>query len=54
VSFTFANGVENLVLNGAAAIDGTGNGASNTISGNSAANRLDGNAGNDTLTGFGT
>ena len=53
VTFTLAAGIENLALNGAAAINGTGNASANTISGNSAANRLDGNGGNDTMTGFG-
>ena len=41
------------MLNGAGAINGTGNASANTMSGNSGANRLDGNGGNDTLTGFG-
>lgn len=43
--------VENLVLTGTAAIDGTGNGADNGITGNAAVNTLDGGAGDDTLTG---
>jgi Ca2+-binding RTX toxin-like protein len=52
--------VENLTLTGASAINGTGDGADNSIRGNSAANVLPGgagddylygNAGNDTLTG---
>ena len=53
VSFTLAAGIENLVLNGASAINGTGNASANTMSGNSAVNRLDGNGGTDTMTGFG-
>ena len=53
VTFTLAANVENLALNGAAAINGTGNASANTMSGNSAVNRLDGNGGNDTMTGFG-
>ena len=53
VSFTLGAGIENLVLTGAAAINGTGNGSANTMSGNSAVNRLDGNGGTDTMTGFG-
>ncbi|MGF1987811.1 MAG: calcium-binding protein [Nostoc sp. ZfuVER08] len=43
--------LENLVLTGTSAINGTGNGLNNTITGNSANNRLDGGAGNDTLNG---
>jgi len=46
----FAN-AENLVLTGAAAIDGTGNSLANQITGNGAANVLDGGAGADTLAG---
>ena len=53
VSFTLATGIEHLVLNGTAAINGTGNASANTMSGNSAANRLAGLALNDTLTGGG-
>jgi Ca2+-binding RTX toxin-like protein len=53
VSFTLAGGIENLVLNGASAINGTGNAGANSLYGNSAANRLDGNGGADTLTSFG-
>jgi len=51
VSFTLANFVENLILAGSAAIDGTGNGLGNAISGNAAANVLRGLAGNDLLDG---
>lgn len=43
--------VENLVLTGSAAIDGTGNALVNVITGNSGNNVLDGGAGGDTLTG---
>jgi Ca2+-binding RTX toxin-like protein len=46
----FAN-VENLVLTGAAAINGTGNALANTLTGNAAANTLDGGAGTDTMIG---
>ncbi len=64
VSFTLAENVENLVLLGALAIDGTGNIFSNIIKGNSAANTLNsgggkyvdwlyGYGGNDLLTGLG-
>lgn len=55
VSFTLATtaaaGVENLVLTGAAAINGNGNALSNSITGNSAANVIDGGDGDDTLFG---
>lgn len=44
---------ENLTLQGAAAINGTGNGAANTIVGNNAANTISGDAGNDILSGLG-
>ena len=53
VTVTLSANVENLVLNGAAAINGTGNTSANTMSGNSAVNRLDGDGGSDTMTGFG-
>lgn len=43
--------VENLTLTGTAAIDGTGNSASNTLTGNGAANRLSGGSGVDTMAG---
>lgn len=43
--------VENLILTGTAAIDGTGNDGVNIITGNSAANTLDGQGGADDLTG---
>ncbi|HLO75857.1 MAG TPA: hypothetical protein VK196_05310 [Magnetospirillum sp.] len=46
----YAN-VENLVLTGTSAIDGTGNALDNLIVGNSAANVLNGGAGADTLNG---
>ena len=51
VTHALAAGVENLVLSGSAAIDGTGNALANQITGNAAANRLDGGAGADTLEG---
>ena len=50
---SLSGNVENLLLTGSAAINGTGNSLSNIIVGNSAANTLDGGAGNDTLTGGG-
>jgi Ca2+-binding RTX toxin-like protein len=45
--------VENLVLGGTAAINGTGNAAANAITGNAAANVLNGLTGVDTLSGMG-
>jgi Ca2+-binding RTX toxin-like protein len=53
VSHALANNVENLVLTGTAAINGTGNALANAISGNSAANLIIGGGGGDTLTGLG-
>jgi len=50
---TLANNVENLVLLGTSALNGTGNGLNNVITGNSAVNTLTGGAGNDTLNGAG-
>ena len=46
-----ATHVENLVLTGTAALNGTGNGSNNRITGNSGNNRLDGGAGADDLFG---
>ena len=51
ISWTLATQVENLVLTGTAAIDGTGNSASNMLTGNAAANVLNGGAGADTMAG---
>ncbi len=53
VSWTLGDNVENLVLTGTDAIDGTGNALANVLTGNDAGNRLDGGAGADTLTGGG-
>ena len=52
-NFTYALNadVENLILTGTAAINGTGNSLNNTLTGNSAINTLDGGAGADTLIG---
>jgi Ca2+-binding RTX toxin-like protein len=51
VNFALPDNVEDLVLVGSEAVDGTGNAQANTLTGNDAANVLDGAAGRDTLTG---
>ena len=51
LSYTLGANLENLILRGTSAINGTGNDATNTIIGNSAGNILDGGAGADTLSG---
>jgi Ca2+-binding RTX toxin-like protein len=51
ISFVLPANVENLLLTGTSAINGSGNALANTITGNAAANRLDGGAGADTLVG---
>lgn len=48
VTHTLASNVENLILTGTGAINGTGNALDNVLTGNSAANVLTGGAGNDT------
>lgn len=53
ISYALGDHVENLTLTGAAASNGTGNAASNTIIGNGAANILDGGAGADRMDGLG-
>jgi len=53
ITYTLPNGVENLRLTGALAINGAGNGFANKIIGNSANNRLNGGFGNDVLDGRG-
>jgi Ca2+-binding RTX toxin-like protein len=51
ITYTLGSNVENLVLTGTVAINGTGNTLANVLTGNSAANTLGGGAGNDTLNG---
>jgi Ca2+-binding RTX toxin-like protein len=51
VTRTLASGLENLILTGAADINGTGNSLANTIIGNSGSNTLSGGAGADILDG---
>jgi Ca2+-binding RTX toxin-like protein len=53
VTYALAANLENLVLTGTSAIDGTGNTVNNIVTGNDAANVLNGGAGADTLTGGG-
>jgi len=48
LTFTLGANVENLILTGTTAINGTGNTLDNVLAGNSAANVLTGGAGNDT------
>ncbi len=51
VTFTLGAELENLVLTGSSAINGTGNTAANRITGNSGNNTLNGAGGTDTLLG---
>jgi len=51
MSWTLGANVEQLVLTGVAAVNGTGNSLANTITGNSAGNILSGESGADTLIG---
>ena len=50
-SFTLSNHVERLILTGTANLNGTGNGAANTLIGNAGANTLVAGGGNDRLSG---
>ena len=51
VTLTLANNVENLILTGTSAINGTGNTLNNLVRGNTAVNTLNGGTGNDILEG---
>ena len=51
VGYTLAPNVENLILTGGVAINGTGNAQNNALTGNLAANVLKGGFGNDVLSG---
>jgi len=51
VSHALGDNIENLLLAGEAAIDGTGNDLANAITGNAGANRLDGKGGADAMAG---
>ncbi|MFC3631244.1 hypothetical protein ACFOM8_17550 [Paracoccus angustae] len=51
LGYSLGANLENLVLGGGSAIDGTGNALNNRLTGNAAANVLTGGAGNDTLSG---
>lgn len=51
VSYALAEGIEKIILTGAAAINATGNNGDNILVGNTGKNILDGGNGNDTLDG---
>jgi Ca2+-binding RTX toxin-like protein len=51
ITFSLAANVEDLVLTGTAAINGTGNELANKLTGDAAANKLDGGLGDDTMIG---
>ncbi|WP_435626920.1 hypothetical protein [Candidatus Ferrigenium straubiae] len=51
VSYALSDNVENLILTGTAAINGTGNALDNSITGTSGDNTLDGGAGVDAMAG---
>ncbi len=53
ISYTLGANIENLILIGTAAINGTGNAAANLLVGNAAVNKLSGKSGNDILQGLG-
>lgn len=52
-TYALAENLENLVLTGTAALDGTGNGLVNVLSGNAGSNVLDGGQGADSMAGGG-
>ncbi len=51
ITYSLTANVENLILTGTSAINGTGNALNNTITGNAAANTLNGGVGTDTMIG---
>ena len=51
ITYTLGNNLENLILQGTTAINGTGNELNNSITGNTAVNILTGGLGNDILNG---
>jgi Ca2+-binding RTX toxin-like protein len=51
ISYVLGSNVENLILTGATAIDGTGNTLNNILIGNNGSNILDGGVGADTMKG---
>jgi len=51
ITWTLGANIENLLITGTAAADGTGNSSANLITGNSGANRIDGATGADTMVG---
>ncbi|MCC8997670.1 MAG: FG-GAP-like repeat-containing protein [Nitrosomonas sp.] len=51
LTYNLTANVENLILTGTAAVNGTGNALNNILTGNNAANQLNGGGGNDTLDG---
>jgi Ca2+-binding RTX toxin-like protein len=53
ITYTLGANLENLILTGTSAINGTGNSLDNVITGNSGNNTLTGGAGNDRLVGGG-
>ena len=51
VSFALGTNVENLILSGTGAVNGTGNGLANRLTGNDGSNTLNGSGGADTMSG---
>jgi|GEM_PF-721161 len=51
IGYTLTTEVENLILQGSANVDGTGNAKGNQLTGNAGSNAIDGAAGDDMLTG---